>query len=480
MSPGGGHARLFRRMLVEEYRLHGELFGGGRFVAFPAFVAVVVAGGTWLLALTGTEVGAIVAGIHGLVLFFGLQVGTIGLVGRDAMRDALGDVTLLVFSARTLPISWPRLLATFLVKDLVYYAGFFLTPIAVGFGAVVVLAPGQLSGFGLPAVGLLWLTTTGTFALGAAASLALVGLATRSRMLVLALVAVGTAVVLGTEFDPVALTPYAFFGAPGLETAVLGFAPILVFGALGPVLLTPTERGGARRIRRDRYGTIRDRLGRGDGLAARPLLEVARSSGSVWKVAFSLGVLFAVTALLLDRVAAATGLEPSAGIAFGTLLGLGTFTTYNWVTQMDDAAEYRRYPVPTSAVFAGARRAFLVLALPTGVAFLALGALWYPPADLAIGILVFPLASSYVYGLTAYLTGLSPNELLFDTALFAVFGGGLALLAVPLLVAALAYQQSPLVATGVAVGVAAVAAVVGALLGARAGPRWDRRQRATL
>ena len=480
MTSASGHARLFRRMLVEEYRLHGEIFGGGRFLAFPAFVTVVVAGGTYLLGLSGTDVGAIVAGLHGLVLFFGLQVGTIGLVGRDAMRDALGDVTLLVFSARTLPISWPRLLATFLVKDLVYYAAFFLTPIALGFGAVAVLAPGQLAGFGVPTVGLLWLTTTGTFALGAAASLALVGLATRSRVLVFGIVAVATAATLATGFDPVTLTPYAFYGAPGLATAIAGFGPIVVVGAVGPFLLTPTEGGGRRRRRSDRYATVRDRLGRGDGLAARPLLEVARSSGSVWKVAFSLGVLFAVTALLLDRVGAATGLEPSAGIAFGTLLGLGTFTTYNWVTQLDDTAEYLRVPVSMSAVFAGKRRAFFALALPTGLAYLALGSLWYPPVDLALGVVVFPLATVYVHGLTAYLTGLSPNELLFDTRLFAVFGGGLAALAVPLLVAALAVERAPLLATGVAVGVAVLAASIGALLGARAGDRWARRLRARL
>src|SRR6056297_3121987 len=122
---------LFRRMLREEWRLHEELFGGRRFGAFPLVVLGLAAGGFELLHVTGTGFDAVLAGLHGLVFFFGLQVGTIGLVGRDALRNVLGDVTLLVFSARTLPVSWTRLLAVFLCKDLVYYAGFFLAPLAL-------------------------------------------------------------------------------------------------------------------------------------------------------------------------------------------------------------------------------------------------------------------------------------------------------------------------------------------------------------
>src|SRR6056297_1630585 len=162
---------LFRRMLREEWRLHEELFGGGRFGAFPVVVTVLAAAGFELLRVTGTEFGAVVAGLHGLVFFFGLQVGTIGLVGRDALRDVLGDVTLLVFSARTLPVSWNRLLAMFLLKDLVYYTGFFLAPLALAavpsaFGAGV--SPGQIA--------LVWVTLVGAFALGVTLSLTLAGL----------------------------------------------------------------------------------------------------------------------------------------------------------------------------------------------------------------------------------------------------------------------------------------------------------------
>lgn len=458
-------------MLVEEFRLHSELFGSRRFLAVPVFVAVVVGAGVSLLYSTGTEVSAVVAGVHALVALFGLQVGTLGLVGRDAMRDVLGDTTLLVFSARTLPISWWRLLVTFLLKDMVYYAAVFLTPLVAGFLPLAVIG-----GFQAAKVVLLWITLLATFALGAASSLTLIGLATRSTGLVLAVVAVLVGAAVVATPDAVAVTPYAFYIEPSVRTGLTALAPTVVAGVSGPLLFEPVRSGNARRVASDRYRTLQSVRGL-DGLTARALLEVARSSGSVWKVAVSLGILFAVTALLVDRVVAATGLVPSPGIAFGTLLGLGTFTTYNWVTQFDDPAEYLRYPVRMAAVFDAKFRAHMLLAVPTGGVYLLLATVWYRPTEVVVGLVIFVLVTVYVAGLTAYLTGLSPNELLFDTVLFGLFGGGLAILAVPLLVAALAAGQAPFLAAGVAVGIAVCFAFVGIALVGRAGPRWERRFR---
>jgi len=457
-------------MLVEEFRVHARLFGPRRFVAFPLLVAALAGVSVWLLAETGTSPSLIMGGLFVLVLFMGLQVGTIGLVGRDAMRDALGDVTLLVFSTRTLPVSRRRLLFVFLGKDLLYYVALFLTPLVVGVLPLAVggrLTPGE--------VGLLWVAAAATFALGAGASLALAGIATRSRIAVLAVLAGIAAVLALAPETALALTPYAVYADPAVETALSGSALLVVVLLAGPLLFEPPTRSRVRRAGDSRY---RQFHALGSALTARPLVEVSRSSGSVWKVAFSLGVLFGVAALLLDRLVAAMGIEPSAGIAFGTLLGLGTFTTYNWVTQHDDPREYLRYPERMRVVFAGKRRAFLALALPFGLLYLALGGVLFPGLELLLGVAVFPLLSVYVFGLTAYLTGLAPNELLFDTPLFAVYGLALAVVAVPLLVAALAFDEWPLLAAGVALVLSVGAALAGVALARATGPRWHHRLRA--
>lgn len=463
---------LFRRMLVEEWRLHARLFGAGRFLAFPLFVAAITGGGVYLLALTGTPMADVVAGLHALALFFGLQVGTIGLVGRDALRNALGDVTLVVFSARTLPVTWRRLLAVFLVKDVVYYTGLFLLPVAVGF-APTALAEGLTP----TSVGLLWVTAAATFALGMGLSLTAAGVATRSRLALVGAVAVLTAGVLALGLDPVRYTPYAIYGeAVTPATLARGLAPAVVLLVAGPLLFRPAS-GRRARTHSERFSAVRRWVPGGDALVARTLLDVARSSGSVWKVLFSMGVLFAVTALLLQQIVAATGLRPSPGIAFGTLLGLGAFTTFSWVTQFDAPSEYLRYPVSLASVFAGKRRAYLLLSVPAGLVYLALAAVWYDPRALAVGAVVLPLVAVYVFGVTAFVAGLSATELLFDTARFVLFGGALAVLAVPLLVAALVYPVAPTASVAGSLALSGVAAGVGWLLTSRAGPRWESRLR---
>ena len=462
---------LFRRMLVEEWRLHSELFGSGRFGAFPLAIATFAGVGTYALVATDTTLGAVAAGIHALVFFFGLQVGTIGLIGRDAMADVLGDITMLVFSARTLPLSMRRVLATFLVKDVLYYSAFFVTPVIVGFGAVAVA-----EGLSVGTVALAWATMTATFTLGAATSLGLSALVTRNRLFVLPIAILLVIAFLRPEIDPVALTPYAIYESPSIESAVVGLAAIPIFAVLGVALFVPAgDDEGGDAHRRSFEGPLL-RLTPGP-LARRPMLAVVRSSGSVSKVLFSMGVLFGVTALALSQVTAATGVEAHAGIAFGTLLGLGAFTTYSWVTMYDDPREHLRYPTTTVEVFAGTRRAFLVLSIGAGLVYLVLALLWYPPLEIAVGVAILPPVTVYVFGVSAYVTGLSPNELLFDTPLFVLFGAALAVVSLPLLVAALATSIAPLPIQAGAVAIALLAGLLGLWLSKRAGPRWQARLR---
>jgi len=463
---------LFRWMLIEEWRLHSELFGGARFGVFPLAVAALVALGTAALLATDTALTTIIAGIHALALFFGLQVGTIGLIGRDAMADVLGDITMLVFSARTLPLSMRRVLGTFLIKDVLYYSALFVTPVTIGFGAVA-----MTEGVAATTVLLAWGTITATFALGAASSLALSAVLTQSRLAIVPLVALLVAGLLVPGLDLVRFTPYAIYDTPTLQMAVSGLILVPILALVGIAVFDPDADDGGPDAHRRPFERALHALGPAP-FSRRPLLAVTRSAGSIWKVVFSLGVLFGVTALALDQVTRATGVAAHAGIAFGTLLGLGSFTTYSWVTMYDDPREHLRYPVSTTTVFRGLRRAYLVLSIAGGLAYLALALVWYPASEVVVGALVLPPVASYVYGVSAYLTGLAPNELLFDTPLFVLFGTTLALVSLPLLVAALATSLAPLAIQIGAVAIALLAGGVGILLARRAGPRWETRLRA--
>ncbi len=473
-------------MLREEWRLHSELFGGGRFGAFPLFVAAITAGAVYLLTTTGTEIGAVVAGVHGLAFFFGLHTGSIGFVGRDAMRNLLGDTTLLVFTARTLPISQRKLLGIFLVKDAVYYAVLFLAPIAVGFAPAVVLRTGAggsgataLAPLAIPA---LWATTTATFVLGVAVTFAAIGLSTRgaSGKLLLLAVAAGAGLAYAAGVDVIQFTPYGLFDGATPVEALVALAPIPVLLGVGVAVYDTNYVTPARTARRT-FLTWQRRLPfDADGLTVKSLLDVQRSSGGVVKVLFSGGVLFVVSWFLIDLAAVITGLDPSVGISFGAILGLSAFTTYNWVTQFDDVTQYQLYPISVAAVFRAKFRAFLVLGVPTGVLYFAAAVAWRgtPPLEAVVGLLLLLGLECYLFGLTVYLAGFQPNEFLFDTVLFAAFSGAVALVLVPVLVVGLVLAP---VSTTLLAGLGVAAVVAGALglvLYRRAVPRWEQHHRA--
>lgn len=474
----GRTRRVFYEMVREEWRLHGHLFRGRNFALFPAFVALLAAGAAGLLVRTGTAPATVFAGLHALAFVFGLHTGSIGLVGRDALRNLLGDLTLLVFAARTLPLSRQRLLGVFVLKDLVYYAVLFLVPISVGTvpAALGVGSPGVLVLAGT--VGLLWATLTLAFVLGMGTTIAALGLTGRGvpGFLVIAVLAGGLAAAWVADVPVVAYTPYGVFRRPTLPHVVATTITILAVFLVGALTFDATARRPARTVD-PAFRRWRGRIG--SPVATRTLLDVHRSSGGFGKVGFSAAVLFGVTASLVDLAGQITGVSPSVGVSFGAILGLSGFTTYNWLTQADDVDSYLVHPLSVRAIFAAKFRAFLLLGPVVGLGFYALALAWRggPPLEAAVGAVLLVGVATYIFGTTVYLTGLSPNEFLFDTALFAVFGLAMVVPLVPVLVLGFALAPlSPGLLAALAGG-GGFLGLAGVALYRRAVPKWTRRYR---
>jgi len=483
----GRTRRVFVEMLREEWRMHSHLFRGGHFAMFPVLIAALTAGAAWLLVVTGTGRGTVFAGLHALAFVFGLHTGSIGFVGRDALRNLLGDLTLLVFTARTLPLSQDRLLGIFVVKDLVYYAILFLLPMALGTAAAVGVAGGSsVAGGGgvasvLPAVGTalgLWATLTLTFVLGMAATIAALGIVRRGVPGWTLLAALGAAVgvAIAGNLDVAAYTPYGVFLDATLPRIGASLALVGVVFLVGALTFDASARPAARTVA-PAFRRWRDRVG--DPVATKTLLDVHRSSGGFGKVLFSAAVLLGVTASLIDLAGQITGVSPSVGISFGAILGLSGFTTYNWLTQSDDVDSYLVHPLSVKDVFAAKFRAFLLLGPLVGLAFYAVALAWRggPVLEALVGAVLLVGVAFYIFGTTVYLTGLSPNEFLFDTGLFAVFGLAMVLPLVPILVIsfALAPVSAGLLAALGAGGI--VLALAGGGLYRRSLAKWPARYR---
>lgn len=475
---------LFMGMLREEWRLHSELFGGRRFAAFPLFVFVLAAGGAWLLGLTGTPTAAIVSGVHVLVFVFGMHIGTIGLVGHDSLQNLLGDVTLLLSASRTLPLSPRRLLGVFLLKDVVYYVALFLVPIVAGLALTggLVLAP--VGGSAVARAPQVLFSLTATLALGFAIVFGMIALRTRGRVGTVVVVVLVAAAVVGwlVGVDLVAWTPYALVDPVrtiGTFGAIRALAPVIAFAAAGMAVYDPTYRKPAR-THTATFSTWRRRLRDPDGLLTKSLFDVSRSSGGLVKVPFSAGIVLAIAVTTVEITGALTGRPPAPGITMGSLLGLTSFTTYNWLTQFDELTSYLAYPLEITEVLRAKYRAFVVLGLPVGLAYYLLAMVWYRPPllDLVAGISLLIGLQAYLFGVTVYLTGLRPSEFLFDTVLFTVFTMAVAVPLVPVLISGFVFTPliDPLVAGGL-VAAGGVLTGVGSLLASRALGRWRRQYR---
>jgi len=124
---------LVKRMIKEEWRMHSTLYKGRSFAFFPVLVFLFTFTFAYATAKYST-LGPEPVGTALVVLaaFLGLGIGNLNYSGRDAWRNLLGDTSYLVYSSRTLPISRKKILAQLVLKELIYYTGLFLLPVALG------------------------------------------------------------------------------------------------------------------------------------------------------------------------------------------------------------------------------------------------------------------------------------------------------------------------------------------------------------
>lgn len=475
--------RLFGVLWREEVRLHAELFGGGRFLTFPLVIFALALGGGLGLTLTGTGPDAVLTGVRALTLAFGLYAGTAGLVGSDAMENLLGDVTLLLSTTETLPLSPQRLLGLFLLKDGCFYALAFLLPLAAGSVPLFVLDAGVagvsglsagVAGVALVEAARLWIQTTALFALGMSVTFGLIALRTRGAprwALVAALVALALATwragVAGAALGRSALGPV-------LGSAV--FALAVSAGALA--IFDSTYQPPARSATAQFRGLSARIPGDENGIVARSLLELARSSGGFAKPLVSATLLLAVVGGLVGIVEAIVGVRPAPGVFFGSVLGLSAFTTYTWLTMFDEPESYLVLPLSATDVLAAKRRAFLIVGLPTSLVAYAVALAIFPTslADAAAGATLVVGFSLYVFGVTTALAGFDPNEFLFDVVRFAAFSVAIAAVVVPPVIASF-LPGPPRWVLGATVSGGGVLAVVGYGLSVWAGGHWERNLR---
>lgn len=425
-------------MLEEEWRIHARLFGGQAFALFPVLIASISAVVYAVVYMANVTPLGIKHGLHYVMLFLGLNVGTIGFISRDAIKNVLGEQNLLVFSSRTLPISHPRILMVFLVKDFLYYAFLMILPILLG------LMPSALYfGTAITAFPMLWLTTTGMFMLGVSLSFLFATVYQRSRTYTAFTLAVvlGSIGILGrnaVQLTPIAVFLESFHAYPSLSTVVTGFLPIFGFTIIGLILFSNESRRH-HRTRDDRFARLSARVSRyidtSLPLTLKTVLELSRSSGGVFKLLFSQGVIFVLFIGILVYVPEMYPAPDSPVLALSVILSIGSLSTYSWINRFDRDKDYLHLPLDLRDVFREKMYAYFLLSLPIGYAYLVLAGTVFGFDWFVLSTFLFPLISMYLFGAIAHTAGLNPDRMLFNVERFLVFAALLGVVIVPLFVA---------------------------------------------
>lgn len=476
MTSSARFLTLLRLMAVEEWRLHSDLFGGRRFAGFPLVLLVLTGCASYALTTIGVPASTLAAGLVALAFGFGLQTGSIGFVGRDSLSNLLGDVTLLLAATRTLPVSARRTVAAFVLKDIGYYAVLFLLPISVG-------TLGGATAAGDPALAHIlsvWGMVTLTFSTGLGVTLAASSLwvgGSRVTRLVGLAGALTALLVVATRYASVRALVTPPYSLP--FAAVLTFATVvlLLAGVWRFEFSEPPKPSNSTKnvIRQSGFVRLQRRLGGGPlaSLVAKTVFDVHRSSGGVWKLALSSGVLLGAAFLVVAFVETYVTLPLVPAVLFGAVLGATAFPTYSWLTQVDSPPEYQLYPVSTQSLYRAKAGAFVLLETPVVLVYY-LGMAFFTDAsvaDLALGGGVLVGAVVFLFGVTVFVTGFQPNEFLFDTVRFSAYSLLMLVGLLPLVVAGFVLPALPDVFSTLTLVYAVVIGVAGYVAFDRASAR---------
>jgi len=434
-----------KAMIKEEWRIHSLVFGNRSFSFFPLLLALLSFIASALIPLyrvilTGDEMAGV---LHGTYLFFGLSVGGFGVLGREALNRRLGDISLIAYSARTLPISEKRLFADFVAKDTLFYILFLVAPFIAGY-----LGAALIFGFSLAQIPYLAVSLTLTFLFGLATCfLATTAYAHLGKKFLLIL---GAAAFACTLADPAwlqaenlmgVILPLQYFLHGRTADFIASSAFILIASAASTAFVKLDYRLATKRFQ-NKYSELEKRL-RPTGYSlflAKDLLDLERSEGGIWKVfgSYVFPILAAgVTVLFFARFLPIGGHHILLLIALMT--GLTSTSLYSFLAEYDFPQLYEFLPITTPYII---KAKLIVYAFFTACAATMIIAATYilfkPP------ILFLPVAlafaagvAAYTTSVTVYLTGLRPNVMLYSAGIFIRY---MLATAVPLLIPSILYM----------------------------------------
>jgi len=403
--------------------MHSTMFGSLSFALFPVMIFGIAFMSSFLLPLLRTSLpaGNIALMTHASFLMLGFMVGAFGLLGNEVMNRRFGQASLLAYSARSLPLSGQFIFLNFVVKDLIYYFFLWVFPFGLGY---ILASP--FIGVPLAAALLLLLTLTLSFLSGLCVVFFLSTVYARSHALLWLLIVLlgagcGTIVAV-TGMNPALFFPplllYASFSWPLFMLTCLA---LVILFSVSVVLFDPQPTGHEKEFR-NAFAPLLAKFSflPNPPLAAKDMIDLYRSGSVIGQTIFSFLIPLAVIWFFLSLLGP---YFPPHGLIFmfAIVAGVIASTMYTWVTMFDTFGPYACLPVAVSTLISGKVTTFSLLQLvPAG--FIAVVAILSGEIQNLVPAVVLCLAISfYAAGIMVWLTGLSPNVLVYDVKVLFIY-----------------------------------------------------------
>jgi hypothetical protein len=476
--------KLFRLFIMEEFRAQSSMFRSS-FLMYPLFI-LVMSGlmGLMLLPMRmSLSTYELVTLAHVGVLMSGMLVGGMALFMDQILERRMVGVRMLLQSPGTLPASYREFFTYFYFKDILYYIVMNVLPVILGLYLSTFVTGLHIDLFAAI------ITFVLAFVLGVSVSMALSVLAVRSRPAFVAVLLAGLGLIyLSTIGQASALhgigrliPPVGAYMGGSLPDVSIGLAVFLVLSAVSIYFIREMPHPVEKRYRSNFPAAERRfaAFGRYAALAAKEWTDLLRSGGLgsvlfsfVLPLLFLWGLLWMMSSVMTFMSDGEELSMPFNTIFYSIIIGFFASLVYGWLNNIDNNGSYRMLPVSMPDVIKAKLILFVVLNTAVSVVYLGLISLTRGELPLLpVGLYVMFMVSGYVGVLTAYLTGVFTNSLMFDYKVLTVFSIAVA----PVLIVLIVLSFYPEMLLAVA-GFATVMGVIGYVLLGMINRKWGRAE----
>lgn len=426
---------VLRLMLTEEYRLHVSYSSPRVFFSMPLYVFMIAFffAATLPLLEDSIPVEDILLFTNAGVFVYGLSVGAFGFLGKTYLERRYGRSNFLVAMPFLLPFTFRRAYASMYLRDVIFYITLILVP---GLGGVLVAS--AVADYHVSSVLVAFTTVTLSFLLGISFSFLASVLYLRSKALFLIMIIGFLALALGYGIFAIipleVLLPSWGFQVnlkplgDDLGQAILYLAisvvASLVMATLAVLSVAEAPLGKTPRIKESfpRYFAAMNFARSFQSLLAKEFSDMVRSGG-----ASKMLLAYIVPLLLLSFTTwyVNNGLAIPVGfntVFYAAMVGSFGIMLYSWIANVDAVDYLETLPVSVPHVIKAKLLAFFLLTLLISTGFVV--GIAYANNETQLLWLALPvlyITTAFMVMATAYLTGLSPNSVLFNPSVMTRF-----------------------------------------------------------